>query len=527
MANGCSTPVPPPCAPFTSDSRVLSSFTRRFNTAKRQAILPAANHTTNGDETLPDKIATYSKCVLQDGEGKVNLAAFSTFTAAIAAGTYAAFSTVPLGGSRTLNGPMGSYAFTSYGSDGSQFGAPTVAAPPKLTSLLYATELIELYWCSLLRDIAFSDYATNPIAKDAAHELNGMTAYQGPRDGGNVTPALLFRGTLPGEAIGPYVSQFFVTPTNLGAQTISQQYATYLPGIDYMTDEVTWSDVQNGVPTGVQDQKDPVNRYLHNGRGLAAFTHVDELYQAYLTAYLVMETLKVPPNPGSPYATSKTMNGFGTFGGPDVAAVLGTVAKVALNAVWYQKWVVHLRHRPESGGGLVHFINKGISYSASPHPSVFSSKALAASFAKYGTYFLSQPFPEGSPSHPAYPTGHGAVGGACITILKFFYDGGFAIANPQVPSPDGLSLTPWDYNPATGGPGVLTVNGELHKLAHNVTFGHGLHGGIHWRTDSDASIALGEAVAISFLEDVVCTYLEPFSITITKIDGTTHTFTNP
>ena len=383
MANGCSTPVPAACTPVTSDARVLSSFTRRFNTATRQAILPAANHTTNGDETLPDRIGTYSKCVLQDGQGKVNLAAFATFTSAIAAGTYAAFNAVTLGGSRTLNGPMGCYAFTSYGADGSQFGAPTVPVPPKLTSLLYATELVELYWCSLLRDVAFSDYAGNAVAQTAAQELNGMTAYQGPRDAsGSVTPALLFRGTLPGEAIGPYVSQFFVTPTSLGALPFSQQYTTYLPGIDYMTDEVTWGDVQNGIPTGVQDQKDPVPRYLHNGRGLAAFTHVDELYQSYLTAYLVMETLKVPANPGSPYVTSKTMNGFGTFGGPDIAAVLGTVAKAALNAVWYQKWVVHLRHRPESGAGLVHFINKGVTYSASPDPVVFSSKAVAASFAK-------------------------------------------------------------------------------------------------------------------------------------------------
>ena len=32
-------------------------------------------------------------------------------------------------------------------------------------------------------------------------------------------------------------------------------------------------------------------------------------------------------------------------------------------------------------------------------------------------------FPEGSPAHPAYPTGHGTVAGACITVLKFFYDG--------------------------------------------------------------------------------------------------------
>jgi hypothetical protein len=67
------------------------------------------------------------------------------------------------------------------------------------------------------------------------------------------------------------------------------------------------------------------------------------------------------------------------------------------------------------------------------------------------------------------------------------------------------------------------VNGELHKLAHNITFGHGLHGGIHWRSDSDASIQLGEAVAISFLHDLVCTYSEPCTISITKLDGSAET----
>jgi hypothetical protein len=74
--------------------------------------------------------------------------------------------------------------------------------------------------------------------------------------------------------------------------------------------------------------------------------------------------------------------------------------------------------------------------------------------------------------------------------------------------------------------GSLTVNGELHKLAHNITFAHGLHGGIHWRSDSDSSIQLGEAVAISFLHDLACTYAEPFKIAITKLDGNPETFTN-
>ena len=74
---------------------------------------------------------------------------------------------------------------------------------------------------------------------------------------------------------------------------------------------------------------------------------------------------------------------------------------------------------------------------------VLHSAALQQSLVKYGTYLLSQAFPEGSPAHPAYPTGHGTVAGACITVLKFFFDGGAAIPNPLVPSADGLTLVPY------------------------------------------------------------------------------------
>ncbi len=523
MPGPCSTLPPAPCVPPVVDARVLDAFYRRFNAATKQALVPIPARPTNGDELLADKCGTYTKCIKQASPGKVDLSAYATFTAAIASGTFADFEAVTLGGSRTENGPMGAYAPTFMGADSSQFA---VAAPPALASKAYATELVELYWCSLLRDVAFGDYHGNPIAQAAAEELSFLPEYQGPKDNNRVTPALLFRGNFAGEAIGPYVSQFLVTPTNFGALPFSQKYITYKAGVDYMTDLDTWFDVQNGIPTGVMDQPEPTPVYLRNGRSLAAYTHVDELYQAYFTAYLVLSSLKVPVNPGNPYVNAKKQNGFGTFGGPDIAAMLGMVAKIALNAVWYQKWVVHLRHRPESGGGLVHLIKNGEAFSAHPDANVLNSDAVAASFKKYGTYLLSQPFPEGSPSHPAYPTGHGTVGGACITLLKFFFNGDFALNNPQTPNSDGTELMPWNYDPTTGEPGVLTVNGELHKLAHNITFGHGLHGGIHWRSDSDSSMLLGEAVAISFLQDLACTYAEPFTISFTKLDGTTATITN-
>jgi hypothetical protein len=146
-------------------------------------------------------------------------------------------------------------------------------------------------------------------------------------------------------------------------------------------------------------------------------------------------------------------------------------------------------------------------------------KALTDISSRHGSYLLPQAFPEGSPTHPSYPAGHGTVGGACITVLKFFFDGSFVIPSPMVPTPNGEGLTPYSGSP-------LTVNGELNKLGHNVTFGHGIHPGIHFRSDSDESLILGEAVALSILQDKAQTYNEKFSVSITKFDGTTATISN-
>jgi hypothetical protein len=89
----------------------------------------------------------------------------------------------------------------------------------------------------------------------------------------------------------------------------------------------------------------------------------------------------------------------------------------------------------------------------------------------------------------------------------------------MMPTAGGTGLTPY-----TGGP--LTVNGELNKLGHNVTFGHGIHPGIHYRSDSDASLILGEALALSILQDKASSYNERFTVNITKFDGTTATISN-
>ena len=514
-----------PHPPNSAKKRVMDALHLRHSLAQQDSQVGPAVNVNNGDPALyADQGGTYTKGLPHDSVGRVDLTAFASFTKALNSGKFSDFQNIIVGGTRTLNGPQGGLCFDLEALDSAQFGQPQVPPAPATASDQNATELLEHYWASLLRDVAFTDYSTNLLAEAAAAEMGAQATYFGPRSSGIVTPDLLFRGAFPGETLGPYISQFFIKPTALGAQPISQQMVSYLPDSDYMTSFADWLTVQNGNVTGLKNQIDPQLRYARNGRDLSAYTHIDVLYQAYFTALLVLGTIGAPLNPGNPYIGSKSENGFGTFGAPDFAGTLTEVATKALNAVWYQKWFVHLRPRPEAIGGIVHLIKNGQGSDTDVTLSnvILNSVGLQQSFNKYGTWLLSQAFPEGSPTHPSYPTGHGVVGGACITVLKFFFDGSFPIPNPKVPSSDGLLLL--DYTGSDAGD--LTVNGELNKLGHNVSFGHGIHAGIHWRSDTDTSLLLGEAVALSMLMEKGQCYNEPFTVNITKFDGTIATVSN-
>lgn len=518
-------------------SRIREAFKLRIAEAREDASQGIAANVSNGDTDLyPDKGGTFTKALPHDMYGRVDIKAFGTFMKALTSGNPSDFENITMGGTRRLNGPQSGLCLDLEVPDAVQFGQPQVPPAPTIASDQTAAEMVEHYWGSLLRDVPFTEYSSNSLAIQAAAEMGSLPGYQGPKNSaGQVTTGLLFRGGFPGESLGPYVSQFLLQPTFFGSQPIVQQQLTYLPNIDYATDFASWLNIQNGVDTGLRNQMDTQLRYRRNGRDLASLTHVDVLFQEYFTAFLVLASINpaapggfsfggAPLNPGNPYNASKTQNGFGTFGGPDMSAAIEEVAVKALNAVWYQKWFVHLRPRPEAVGGIVHLLKTGQQNHTDVRLSnvVLNSQGLQQSFNKYGTWLLSQAFPEGSPAHPSYPTGHGTVAGACITVLKFFFDGSFVIPNPVVSSPDGLSLVPYTGADAA----QLTVNGELNKLGHNVSFGHGIHAGIHWRSDTDTSLMFGEAVALSFLRNRARTYNEPFTAQITKFDGTTATITN-
>lgn len=331
------------------------------------------------------------------------------------------------------------------------------------------------------------------------------------------------------------MSQFMVQPTFYGAQPLGQQFQAFLPGQDFMTDVEEFKRVQNGHDPKDSLAFDPTFRFLRNGRSLSAFTHVDALHQAYFTAALVLLGINAPLNLGNPYIGSQTQHGFGTLGGPDALGTISEMATRALKAVWYHKWVVNLRHRPENTGALVHARltnrNPMPQAAAALHPDVLNSAVLPIIHRKFGSFLLPQSFPEGAPAHPCYPTGHGTVGGACITAIKFFFDGGQKIrpllqaagTDVMQPNEDGTALVPYTGSDRD----ELTIDGELTKLAWNVTTGHGLHSGIHFRSSNFTSIALGEQVGLSVLQDRAKSYGEPFTISLTKVDGTTATITNP
>ena len=380
--------VPPPCLPPAidkNDIRGKAAFALRYGTAAAQARAARVSQTPNGDEEkYADKSATYSKGLKQKSYGIVDPDAFRAFRGALGTsdGTTVGSmdfedANIVLGGYSQqhksppfytqLNGPAASFALPLVGADAQNFAAPPAF---EIDSLDYALELIELYWASLLRDVPFSEYRINATANAAADGLTKLRTklnghYSGPVDAsGSVTTHLLFRGGprqinnktyFAGEELGPYISQLCIQPTQFGAQPIDQKTLIYVAGLDYLIDLQSWFDAQNGRVSGV-NVVESTRRYMRNGRALATSMHNAEIAQAYFVAALVLRSLGMRANPTNPYAAYKNQKPFGTFGGPDIAATLGAVAKAALNAAWYQKWIVHLRPRPEAGAGLVHLV---------------------------------------------------------------------------------------------------------------------------------------------------------------------------
>ncbi|MEO1368481.1 MAG: bromoperoxidase, partial [Acidobacteriota bacterium] len=332
----------------------------------------------------------------------------------------------------------------------------------------------------------------------------------------------LFRGVTPGEQVGPYLSQFLLLGNNsleqrgtadparpaasgfigYGAIGIEQKVRVADPCKDYLTLWGTYIDAQNGADfrgreTYVDPEKAPPFRFIATPRDLATYVHYDALYEAYLNACLFLLTAGAPFDRGIPFLEADVFDkqqGFAHFGGPHILSLVTEVATRALKAVRYQKFNVHRRLRPETlGGQLDRWIQRPDLQARALRPLAplaerfvdlqWGGESLAERVRRHNaennehfkheptaaadSYLLPMAFPEGSPMHPAYGAGHATVAGACVTILKAYFDHGWtpkelldgtdAIAFE--PSADGSELlTVHLHEP-------LTVEGELNKLA--------------------------------------------------------------
>jgi len=503
----------------------------REDAAKFAFDRPLAEHLNNQDETdFPGWIGSYSKGLPHNSLGEVDPKAYQALLNALSRREPAEIAAVPLGGQRRLSWPEAGLAFDLTGPDAQALPLPPA---PRIDGPEVAAEMSELYWMALLRDVHFQDFVHKAPILEAARELSMLSAFRGPKEGGQVTPATLFRGGTPGDLAGPYVSQFLLqgahTPTGENFQYLDQRQRTAVPGLDYLRDGMSWLQVQNGLDTRGRDQLEPVPRLIRNPRDLAAFVHFRPFPAAYLNACLILLAMNVPIKPGMPYSNVTSQNDVGPFGTSYLLGLIAEVTSRALKGIWFQKWFVHRRLRPEAYGGLVHHYLRGrASYPI--HPELLNSRvvqkiAAANQTANHcwdrnqeATYLLPIAYPEGCPTHPAYGSAHAAVAGACVTVLKAWFDEASMIENPVVANAEGTGLKP-DHGSDQES---LTVGGELNKLAANLSLGCCM-AGINWRSDCTRSLQFGEAIAIRILEEQKLTYPGSVCFTFTKLDGTTIT----
>jgi hypothetical protein len=466
----------------------------RNRAATAQSKRPPASMTANGDESLlPNRIACFAKGLPQNRFGEVQPEAYAALLAAMKSGKHADFERIPRSGGRKLNDPQAAFTFHLEGGDPHTFDMPPA---PSLVSAAAERETSELYWQALCRDVPFSKYETSPAVVQAAEHLK-------------TKPSSIFRGPTKGDLAGPYISQFLFKPIPYGSGHIDQRYRVPLPQTDFMTTLSEWSQIQSGFPPWREAAYDPTPRYIRNGRDLSEYVHYDFTYQAFLAAALIL----INSGPKSilncnqfrsgsnPYRYSTVEEGFVTFGQAEVTDWLGRVTTAALKAAYCQKWLVHRRLRPEALGGLIHQSRAGIrKYPI--HSSLLESEAANAVFSQTRSYLLPQAYPEGCPLHPSYPAGHAAIAGACSVVLKACFDSSMLLPGCVEPSEDGLSLVPRpDYSPPIGD--------EIDKLAFNIPMGRDW-AGIHYRSDCEAGLRLGEDVGISVLQDLASTYTEDF-----------------
>jgi membrane-associated phospholipid phosphatase len=543
----CNTSTPPPW------DRRDNARAKRVTAADIAFNRDHPCHQNNCEERDYPYVGNYSKGLQHDGVGDVIPSSYQSLLHALSTRNPADFEAIQLGAfQKKLTSPQAGLAFDLEGRDPQ---AVTMPPAPRIDGPQNSSEMAELYWMALARDVHFNDYHWHPVVQQAIHSLNSEFSFYVPRNVyGSISAQTVFRGIYQGEAVGPYISQFLLKGNSdpgaipgqgrsaadgfirYGAQKIDQRRQTVVPGVDYLTDFHWWLQVQEGDDKRGMDQFDMQSRrFIRNLRDLGNYVHFDMVADAFYNAtWILIEeptgdqlngTLRpnvdreFPADPMNPYNGYAKQAPFATYGDPHVLSLVWETVIRALRAVWFQKWFVHRRLRPEEFGGRIDNHLTGRRHYPQINGEILNALTgglLSQHFPhRQNSYLLPQAFPEGAPTHPAYGAGHATGAGACATILKAFFDENAPIENPVVASWDGLSLQAYTGPDA----GSMTVGSELNKLAANIAIGRNA-AGVHWQTDYSESLKLGEEIAIRILQEQSILFNEGGGFMLTRFDGT-------
>ncbi|MEM9668043.1 MAG: phosphoesterase [Pseudomonadota bacterium] len=518
---------------------------RRANVNRNEA--PGTPQAVNDDEVrLPDFIGNFSKTLKHNARGEVTQASYLSFTTALASRQDSDFEAILVGREndplrQRLVSPQGAYAFELSGLDGN---ANRINPAPAFDGDVTEAEMAELYGYSVTRDVPFIEYDTNNKIQRVVDSLNTFPAIADavPTDNGVVTPQNFGRGGLPtmgirapGTEVGPLVSQFLLKNFVIGQLNVEQRYPRLERGgaNQFMTQFPEWLAIQRGfapnarAPGGNASVFTDRVRFISKMRDLSEWVHRDFPLQSPLHALSVIFGFGTDEafDPALPYnrVNSATQEGFVTFGLPDISHLTVHAPRQSLTGAWYQKWLNHRRARPEVYGGRLNVQARGErDYGLGARLIDSRVYRMAANESRRvngvtdntdisANGLLPMAFPEGSPSHPAYPGGHSSFVAAGSTVLKAFVNEDFVIPAPVQANRNGTELIPW-------GGEALTIGGELNKLVANVTHARDA-AGMHWRSDGEGNL-IGEAVGIALLRDYSVTYNEEFDgLTLRKFNG--------
>jgi membrane-associated phospholipid phosphatase len=213
-------------------------------------------------------------------------------------------------------------------------------------------------------------------------------------------------------------------------------------------------DLQPPALGAVQANRLPGQRVIRTGRGMARAVEAETpgIFHRHALNYLITTRSWSPPRQAL------------------VWAALDVAIASALQAAWYYKWLsprplTSRRPRPIEYRELdVLFdrpdeLNPNYILCPDARPDCKGPKAVSP----------------GTPRHPAYPSGHSTYAGAASTVLAFFF---------------GNDRTPGFLTGCAGG---STIGDELRDMADNIGMGR-LWAGIHWRSDHEAGLKLGQVV---------------------------------